>query len=144
MPILRNDALMRKISVVLDLGSPMPPVEGNRIHLQQVILNLVVNAFEAMEASNEPKEVVLRTRQVDREIVLDVVDSGSGIPADKLGSIFEPFFTTKTTGLGMGLALCHSLVTAHKGRLWAENNPKRGATFHIALPASLKQAAGNE
>ncbi len=144
MPIVRNDAMIRRISVVLDLGSPMSLVEGNRIHLQQVILNLVVNAFEAMEASKESREVMLRTRQEAGEIVLEVRDSGPGIPADKLNSIFDPFFTTKTTGLGMGLSLSHSIVTAHHGRLWAENNPERGATFHMVLPASSNQTVGNE
>ncbi len=143
-PIVRNEAFIKHISIVLDLGSPLPPVEGNRTQLQQVILNLIVNAFEAMEASVESREVILRTRQADGELVLDVVDSGSGIPAAKLSSIFDPFFTTKKTGLGMGLTLSHSLVTAHKGRLWAENNPKRGATFHIALPISLKPTVGTE
>jgi len=94
---------------------------GIRVQLQQVVLNLVVNAFEAMEAS-EDRELVLRTRQADGKITLDVMDSGPGIPPDKLGSIFEPFFTTKTTGLGLGLSLSRSIVMAHSGRLWADNN----------------------
>ncbi len=141
MPIVRNEALIKKISIVLDLGSSLSLVEGNRTHLQQVILNLVVNAFEAMEAVAEPRELILLTRQEEGEVVLDVSDSGPGIPADRLGSIFEPFFTTKKSGLGMGLPLSHTLVTAHKGRLWAENNPKRGITFHMALPALSDQGA---
>jgi len=94
---------------------------GIRVQLQQVVLNLVVNAFEAMEAS-EDRELVLRTRQAHGKITLDVMDSGPGIPPDKLGSIFEPFFTTKTTGLGLGLSLSRSIVMAHSGRLWADNN----------------------
>jgi PAS domain S-box-containing protein len=136
--IMRNDAAMKKISVVLDLGSPMPPVEGNRIQLQQVILNLVVNAFDAMEASKQPRKLVLRTRRTDGEIMLDVVDSGCGIPADKLKSIFEPFYTTKPNGMGMGLAIARTIIEAHKGRIWVENDPSGGATFRIKLPASGK------
>jgi|GEM_PF-625541 len=136
MPLVRNEALIKDVSIVLDFGSPMPPVEANRIQLQQVIVNLIVNAFEAMETSEHPRELVLRIRQGDGEIVVDVEDSGSGIPEDKLDSIFQPFFTTKTSGLGMGLPLSRSIMSAHNGRLWAENNPDGGATFHLALPAS--------
>ncbi|RPH55564.1 MAG: hypothetical protein EHM89_16910, partial [Acidobacteria bacterium] len=122
-------------SIVLDFGSSIPPVEGNRIQLQQVILNLVVNAFDAMEEAERPRELVLRTRHADCQVTVDVTDAGSGIPTEKVNSIFEPFFTTKPSGLGMGLALSRSIVDAHDGRLWAENNPDRGATFHLALPA---------
>jgi PAS domain S-box-containing protein len=136
--IVRNDALMKKVSVVLDLGSPMPPVEGNRIQLQQVILNLVVNAFDAMEDSEKPRKLLLRTRQADGEIMVDVVDSGSGIPADKLNSILEPFYTTKANGMGMGLSIARRIIEAHEGRIWGENDPSGGATFRIALPVSGK------
>ena len=136
MPLVRNEALIKNVSVVLDFGSPMPPVEGNRIQLQQVIVNLIINALEAMEASETPRELILRLRQADGEIVVDVEDSGSGVPEDRLDSIFQPFFTTKASGLGMGLPLSRSIVCAHNGRLWAENNPDRGATFHLALPVS--------
>jgi len=136
LPIVRNDALIKDVSIVLDFGSPMPSVEVNRIQLQQVILNLVVNAFDAMEEAERPRELVLRTRHADSQVTVDVTDAGSGIPTEKVNSIFEPFFTTKPGGLGMGLALSRSIVDAHDGRLWAENNPDRGATFHLVLPAS--------
>ncbi|RPJ53097.1 MAG: PAS domain S-box protein, partial [Acidobacteria bacterium] len=142
MPLVRNEALIKDVSIVLDFGSPMPPVKGNRIQLQQVIVNLIVNALEAMEASEHPRELVLRIREADGEILVDVEDSGSGIPEDKLDSIFQPFFTTKTSGLGMGLPLSRSIVYSHNGRLWAENNPDGGATFHLALPVS--QVASGE
>jgi PAS domain S-box-containing protein len=131
--LVRNDAFERKVAIIRELGSVLPPIEGNRVQLQQVILNLVMNAFEAMEMS-ESRELVLRTRQAEGKIMLDVIDSGPGIPPDKLGSIFEPFFTTKTSGLGLGLALSRSIALAHNGRLWADNNMQRGATFHLALP----------
>jgi PAS domain S-box-containing protein len=144
-PIMRNEALTRKIAIILDLGSPMAPVEGNRIQLQQVILNLVVNAFDAMEASEKPRNLALRTRQADGEVMVDVVDSGSGIPADKLKSIFEPFYTTKPNGMGMGLSIARTIIEAHKGRIWAENDPSGGAAFRLALPVSGKgEVAGQQ
>jgi PAS domain S-box-containing protein len=136
LPIVRNDALIKGVSITLDLSSPMPPVKGNRIQLQQVILNLVINAFEAIEASEGHRNLVIRTRQGEGTMILDVSDSGPGIPSDKIVSIFEPFVTTKTTGLGIGLPLSRSIVTAHEGRLWAENNSEGGATFHMALPVA--------
>jgi PAS domain S-box-containing protein len=133
--IVRNDGLARKISIDFDSGSVLPPVNGDRVQLQQVILNLVMNAFEAMDSSEGSRELKLRTRRDGKEIILDVMDSGFGIPPAILEAIFEPFFTTKHSGLGMGLALSRTIVAAHSGRLWAENNPETGATFHMALPA---------
>jgi PAS domain S-box-containing protein len=135
--IVRSDALMRGISVSLDLGLSLPLIRGDRVQLQQVILNLIVNAFEAMDSSKQPRTLRILTREADGEAVLNVVDSGAGIAAGKLGSIFEPFLTTKKDGLGLGLALSRTIITAHNGRLWAENNPEGGATFHMALPAIL-------
>ena len=132
--IEQNDSLARNIVIDLDLGSSLPPIAGDRIQLQQVILNLVVNAFEAMDTSMEPRKLVLRTRQSGGTVVLDVVDSGPGIPTDKLDSIFDMFVTTKAAALGMGLPLSRSIVIGHNGRLWAENNSDGGATFHVALP----------
>ena len=132
--IVRHEGLAREVSIILDFASPLPLITGDRVQLQQVILNLVINAFEAMEASEKPRELKLRTRQSDFEIILDVMDSGSGISHDKLDTIFEPFFTTKKTGLGMGLSLSRSIVRSHNGRLWADKNTEHGATFHIALP----------
>jgi PAS domain S-box-containing protein len=134
--MVRNDAMMRKVSIALDFDSLVPLVQGDRVQLQQVILNLIFNAFESMEASDRPAKLRIQTRAVDGEAILDVADSGPGIAADKIDSIFEPFITTKNEGLGLGLALSRSIVKAHKGRLWAENNPDGGATFHVALPAA--------
>jgi PAS domain S-box-containing protein len=133
--IVRNDAMMRNVVLALDLDSPVPPVKGDRVQLQQVILNLIFNAFESMESTDLPATLRIRTRTLDGEAILDIADSGPGIANDKLDSIFEPFVTTKNEGLGLGLALSRSIVVAHKGRLWAENNPDGGATFHMALPA---------
>ncbi len=132
--IVRTEALARKVSVALDLDSSLPSVNGDRVQLQQVVLNLIVNAFEAMDASKQPRKLALRTRQAAGELVLDAVDSGPGIPPGSLDSIFQPFVTTKKEGLGMGLSLSRSIAMAHLGRLWAENNADGGATFHLALP----------
>jgi PAS domain S-box-containing protein len=132
--IVRNDGRERKVAIILDLDSPMPPIVGDRVQLQQVILNLIVNAFEAMDKSEGSRELRLRTSKIGNEVILDVMDSGCGIPPEKLDTVFEPFFTTKPTGLGMGLSLSRSIVKSHNGRLYAENNSERGATFHMSLP----------
>ncbi len=136
MSIIRSDSLLRNVSVVLDLDEQVPPVGGDQVQLQQVLLNLVSNAYDAMaDITERTRRLVLRTRRGDNKMVLvDVLDSGVGIAPDRLQSIFESFVTTKKSGLGMGLSLASSIVRAHNGRIWAENNPDGGATFHIALP----------
>lgn len=136
-PDLRNNALAADIAIDLDLGQSLPLIEGDRGRLRQVMVNLVVNAFAAIHASGRPGELILRTRRDGSDVVLDVVDSGTGIPADKLDAIFKPFVTTRQDALGMGLPLSRSIVTRHNGRLWAENNANGGATFHVALPAEI-------
>jgi CheY-like chemotaxis protein len=133
-PLIRNDALAGNVSIDLDLGLSLPAIKADRLQLQQVILNLVVNAFESMHASERPQKLILRTRHADGEVVLDIVDSGIGIPHDELNCIFEPLVTTKLDALGMGLPLSRSIMMKHNGRLWAENNIDGGATFHLALP----------
>jgi PAS domain S-box-containing protein len=134
--IVRSECLARRVSIILDLSSPIPPITGDRVQLQQVILNLVTNAFDAMETSEKPRELKIRTREVDNEIILDVMDSGFGIHHDKLETIFEPFFTTKKNGLGLGLSLSRSIVRSHAGRLWADNSSAGRTLFHMALPAA--------
>ncbi len=145
-PIVRNEALLRNISIDLELGPSLHSIMGDRVQIRQVIVNIVFNAFEAMDASERPRRLVLKTRQTDKEVALDVEDSGTGIPLDKLTSIFEPFITTKPNGLGLGLSLSRSIVIGHNGRLWAENNSAGGAIFHLVLPAeeALRSAAGRD
>jgi C4-dicarboxylate-specific signal transduction histidine kinase len=113
-------------------------VWGDRIQLQQVILNLMVNSFEAMQNTNMAnRRLTIQTCVADKERVLILTrDSGPGIPAAQLDHIFEPFFTTKPQGLGMGLAICRSIIQAHRGEISCENNPEGGVTFRVALPAS--------
>jgi two-component system sensor kinase FixL len=135
--VVRRDAERRRVSVVLDLAPRLPRVSGDRVQLQQVLLNLVVNAFEVLaDVTHRPRKVILRTSALDGERVqVDVADTGPGIAAEKLGSIFKPFVGTKTGGMGMGLSVSQSIVDAHEGRLWVENGPDGGAIFHIVLPA---------
>ena len=130
------------MSITLDLAPGLPLVSGDRVQLQQVPLNLVVNAFDApADVADRPRKVILRTRTLgERFVQLDVADTGPGIAPEKLESIFQPFVTTKPGGMGMGLSVSHSIVGAHEGRLWAENGPERGAIFHVVLPALPDEA----
>jgi len=111
-------------------------VEADRVQLQQVLLNLIVNALEAMGADEGPKELLISTGKVESGGVLVAVqDSGPGLEAAMLERVFESFYTTKPTGLGLGLSICRSIIEAHGGRLWASTNyQRRGATFQFTLP----------
>jgi signal transduction histidine kinase/integral membrane sensor domain MASE1 len=139
--LLGSDALMRGLSIALDFDPKLPPVTGDRVELQQVALNLLVNAMEAMTGA-EPtgRTVVVRTHCPQPGTVqVSVQDAGTGIVA--AGSIFEPFFTTKADGMGMGLSIARSIIEAHGGQIWAENNMTGGATFHFALRISGEEMA---
>jgi len=112
-------------------------VRGDRVHLQQVLLNLTINAMEAM-AKYPPENRRLTVRTIvngDSTVEVLVSDSGDGIAPDKLPRLFEPFFTTKPNGMGMGLSIARTIIEAHRGHIRAENNGSGGATFHIALPS---------
>jgi two-component system sensor kinase FixL len=143
--VVRTDALLRNIAIVFDLAPRLPLVLGDRIQLQQVILNLVINAFDAMaEVADHPRKLTLRTRPVDdNRVQVDVVDTGPGIAPDRLDWIFEPFMTTKRAGMGMGLSVSRSIVRAHNGDLRAESSLD-GATFRLVLPAVPDGTPGPE
>ncbi|AUX30849.1 MULTISPECIES: ATP-binding protein [Sorangium] len=134
--LLASAALLAGATVRIELAPGLPRVRGDGIQLQQVLLNLLVNALDAV--SRRPPEarlVVVRARPADGGgVELSVADSGEGIPPADLERIFEPFFTSKAQGLGVGLAISRSIVEAHGGRLWAERGPGQGATFRCALP----------
>jgi signal transduction histidine kinase len=125
----------------LELAPDLPPVHGDRVQLQQVVLNLILNGLDAMRDSTVGQRVlVLRTAHVGPATVeVTVQDSGAGIEKSDLGQIFDPFYTTKADGLGMGLAIVRSIVEAHGGRVTAKNNPEGGAVFSFTLPAVAKR-----
>lgn len=136
--LLNSEFVLKGAAVELDLDKSLPKVLGNHIQLQQVVINLVVNALDAMAAC-EPSARTLRitTLSPDPQTVrLSVRDAGTGLSAEQLDRLGEPFYTTKAAGMGMGLAISRSILEAHGGRLWAENNPEGGATFHVILPAA--------
>jgi signal transduction histidine kinase len=133
-----RESKARNISIICKLAPALPSVRGDVIQLQQVILNLIINAFEAMEGSAEGKGVILVTSALEgtEGVRISVRDTGHGIRAEDMPFLFEPFFTTKPGGLGMGLPINRTIVEAQAGRLWAENNPDQGAAFHVVLPVA--------
>lgn len=135
--MMRIEAAARDVAVKTDHAHGRLCVIGERIHLQQVIMNFVMNALEAMDgASAESREIVLRSGNGEKGmVVISVVDTGSGIPSQIQSRLFEPFFTTKKEGLGVGLSIARTIIEAHQGKIWMENNEGPGATFFVALPA---------
>ncbi|MBI4522310.1 MAG: hypothetical protein HY695_00710 [Deltaproteobacteria bacterium] len=134
--IVHSDAILRNVRVSLELNPGLPPVRGDRVQLQQVLLNLLLNAFDAMKDRpvNERQVVVQAEADGAQMVTIAVRDRGTGLTGDKLAKIFQPFYTTKRDGLSMGLSISRSIVEAHGGRIWAENNPDRGATFYFTVP----------
>jgi signal transduction histidine kinase/ABC-type uncharacterized transport system substrate-binding protein len=131
--LVRSDAIIRNVSLEVDLDPGLPPVLVDRVQLQQVLVNLVMNAFDALDSTGE-RRITVTTHRVGTAIHLSVKDSGHGIPAEDLSRIFDRFYTTKSSGLGMGLSIARSLVEAHGGHLRAENNKDGGATFIFTVP----------
>jgi signal transduction histidine kinase len=112
-------------------------VHGDRVQLQQVLINLVMNGMEAMTTiSDRPREMVIRSRPHDNDVLVAVEDAGVGLDETSMAQLFDAFFTTKKGGMGMGLSISRSIIQAHGGRLWATTNAKHGATFHFTVPAS--------
>lgn len=135
--LAHGELIAHRVTVTARLTPGLPVVLGDRVGLQQVLLNLIVNACDAMK-HNEParRHLTVSTEPDGADIVqVAIADRGDGIPADKIERVFEPFFTTKDNGLGLGLSICRSIVAAHGGRLWVDNNADRGATFFFALSA---------
>ncbi len=129
------DARRRSVTLRAELAPSLPAIDADRVSLQQVILNLIVNAMDAMELDALERQVVVRTRQAAGNVEVAVSDTGRGIAAADLPRLFDAFFTTKTDGIGLGLAIARSIVEAHAGRIWAEAHRERGATFRFTLPA---------
>ena len=142
--LLHSDAEMRKISVSVQAEPQIPAVRGDRVQLQQVVLNLLLNAFDAMKDSDRSdRTVLLNIARIDeRMLKVSVTDAGPGLPAGSPERVFDAFYTTKSNGLGMGLSISRSIIEAHGGRLWAENNLTRGATFSFTIPIATRAEFG--
>ncbi|HEX6901359.1 MAG TPA: MASE1 domain-containing protein [Thermoanaerobaculia bacterium] len=141
--LAHSDLITRNVAVTLELSPGLPLVYGDSVQIQQVLLNLIFNACEAMSANQAGERclVVMSAPAGKDGVRMSVADHGTGIPPEAIEKVFEPFFTTKEQGLGLGLPICRSLVEAHGGRLWASNNDGGGATFHLTLP--LREATAS-
>ncbi|UCC95621.1 MAG: PAS domain S-box protein [Candidatus Omnitrophota bacterium] len=138
-PLIHSDAVIKNISLSTELNDNIPLVSGDRIQLQQVILNLILNGFEAM-INVDSKRLCIRTAQEDKAVItISVKDSGCGFDEKNIDILFKPFFTTKKEGMGMGLAINKAIIETHGGRLLAKNNPDKGATFYFTLPVAEKR-----
>jgi len=137
--LLRSEAARYNISVRTELAADLPRVMGDRVQLQQVLMNLIVNGIDAMKEIDGARELAVKSQRTEKEEVLvSVSDTGVGLPPQQADQIFNAFFTTKPHGTGMGLRISRSIVEAHGGRLWAADNPPRGASFHFALPTKIE------
>jgi PAS domain S-box-containing protein len=136
--LLRPDAAARHIALEIDVPPDLPQLKGDRVQLQQVLLNLILNGMDALGTTvGNGRKVAVTARREGRDLLaFSVADTGTGISAAQIDRVFDPFFTTKTTGIGMGLSISRSIVEAHGGRLWAENNAQCGATFRFTLPVA--------
>jgi C4-dicarboxylate-specific signal transduction histidine kinase len=134
--LTRTEAANNSVSVRTELAEGLPPVQGDRVQLQQVLLNLIINAIEAMrDVAEERRELLIGTRHEPDGVSVEVRDSGPGFASADLDRVFEAFYTTKPGGLGLGLSICRSIIEAHNGRLWASPNVPCGAIFGFIAPA---------
>jgi signal transduction histidine kinase len=127
----------------MELAPTLPMILGDRVQLQQVIINLVMNGIESMQSvTDRPRELVIRSGQDEtQQVLVSVTDCGVGISAENADRLFNAFFTTKASGMGMGLSICRSIMEAHGGRLWATANIPHGATFQFTLPVCADTAS---
>ena len=137
--LIATDATVRSVVLKLEFTSDLPLVFGDRIRLQQVLLNLVSNSFDAMDGSPGPRDILIRASRTDAGMIMvEVKDSGCGIPPKNIPKLFTHFFTSKRDGLGMGLSISRSIIESHGGRLDAKNNRGSGATFYFTIPLFTK------
>jgi two-component system sensor kinase FixL len=131
-----GDASRRHVQVRTELAFDLPRAQGDPIHIQHVLLNLILNGMDAMNDVPESERLLLITTEIrsGRELVVGVQDAGHGIPPEIMPRVFKSFFSTKPTGMGLGLSISRTIISAHGGRIWVENNPGRGVTFRFTLP----------
>ena len=141
--LVRADATARHVVLRCEAGIPLPMISGDRVHLSQVLINLIINGIDSIcDSAESSRQVTVAAHAVDRSAVeITVADSGGGLAPEALSRLFEPFFTTKSNGMGMGLSVSRTIVEAHGGRLCAENQSKGGALFRVILPVAPLAAA---
>jgi signal transduction histidine kinase len=137
--LLHGETTRYDILVGTDLAADLPQVMGDRVQLQQVLMNLMINGIEAMKDADGAHELAIRSQRIQHEeVVVSVTDSGVGLPPQQTEQIFNAFFTTKPHGTGMGLRISRSIIESHGGRLWAANNSPHGASFCFTLPSKAE------
>jgi C4-dicarboxylate-specific signal transduction histidine kinase len=136
--LLRGETTQYSISVMTELAADLPRVMADRVQLQQVLMNLMVNGIEAMKDADERQLLISSQRAEDGQLRISVSDTGAGLPLQHANQIFDAFFTTKPQGSGMGLRISRSIIESHGGRLWAADNSHRGASFHFTLLTKIE------
>ena len=140
--LLRGEARLHSIAIHTELAADLPMINADRVQLQQVFMNLMLNAIDAIKDMKSAGELTIRSQpNPGGQLMISVSDSGAGLPSDQANKIFDAFFTTKPAGTGMGLSISRSIIESHGGRLWASGNSGRGATFQFTLPIDIKAAA---
>jgi C4-dicarboxylate-specific signal transduction histidine kinase len=138
--LLRSEVARYSISVRTELAADLPQVMGDRVQLQQVMMNLISNSIDAMKDVDGTRELAIKSRRAKNEqLMVSVSDTGVGLPPQQANQIFDAFFTTKAHGTGMGLSISRSIVASHNGHLWAADNSPRGASFHLILPTRVEE-----
>jgi signal transduction histidine kinase len=134
--LTHGETVKNGVSVQTDLAQDLPLIEGDRVQLQQVMLNLIVNVIQAMsDVGESPRALLISTEATQYDVRVGVLDTGPGLRPERLPRLFEPFYTTKPDGIGMGLSICRSIIEAHGGRLWPTGHTPQGVFFQFTIPA---------
>jgi signal transduction histidine kinase len=141
--LVQRELASHQVSLRMELAHTLPMILGDRVQLQQVIINLAMNSMEAMQSvTDRPRELVIRSRENEaQQVLLSVTDCGVGMPTESADRLFDAFFTTKSSGMGMGLSICRSIIEAHGGRISASGHEGPGATFQLVLPLHQEDAS---